>query len=177
MRIATFNVLVTGPRAVSFVVLLLLCVPGIAQAERHPTPREKAAIEKAARKAYADRYFRVRVSRIEVSTFERRWATAVVATFHRKEPHASVAQRMQETFYRKQRGWVAWFSVAMPDVEMPIEVERDLGFAGPAPLFGISEKTAVKIGLGVIVLILVVAFSVWIKDPDDEIVVIRIRRR
>jgi len=51
---------------------LLLCAPGTAHAERHPTPREKTAIEKAARKAFADQFFRVRVSRIEVSTVERR---------------------------------------------------------------------------------------------------------
>jgi hypothetical protein len=48
----------TKTRTVSLVVLfLLLCVPGIAHAERHPTPREKAAIEMAAHEAYADQLF------------------------------------------------------------------------------------------------------------------------
>jgi hypothetical protein len=172
---------VTRTRTFCLVVLFLLCVPGIAHAERHPTPRERAAIEKAARRAYADEYFKVRISRIEVSTVERRWATAVVATYHRKEPDAALAQRMQETFYRTEQGWVAWFSVAMPDVEMPIEVERDLGFAGPAPLFGISGEAAVFIVFGVIVLI----FLLWLwslprgpTGPEYEVVVIRrIRRR
>jgi hypothetical protein len=170
---------VTKTRTVSLtVLLLLLCVPGIAHAERHPTSREKAAIEKAARKAYGDQYFRVRVSRIEVSTVERRWATAVVATFRRKEPRAPANQRMQETFYRTGRGWVAWFSVAMPDVEMPIDVERDLGFAGPAPLFGISGETAVFIVVGVIVLIFLLVFWSRTKDdPGDEYLIVRRIRR
>lgn len=164
---------------ISLALLFLLCVPGIAHAERHPTPREKAAIEKAVRKSYADHYFRVRVSHIEVSTVERRWATAVVTTFHRKEPHAPLVQRMQETFYRTGQGWVAWFSVAWPDVEMPIEVERDLGFAGPAPLFGISGEAAAFIVFGLIVIIFLLwVFRPWDKDePESEILVIqRIRR-
>lgn len=42
----------------------------------------------------------------------------------------------------------------MPDVEMPIDVRRDLGLAGPAPLFGISGETAVWVILGAIALIL-----------------------
>lgn len=166
-------------RTASLLVLfLLLCVPGSAHAERNPTPREKAGIERAARKAYADHYFKVRVSRLEVSTVERQWATAVVATFHRDERHAPVAQRMQETFYRTGKGWVAWFSVAWPDKEMPIEVERDLGFAGPAPLFGISGEAAFWIVIGVIVLIFI-GFIAWNSDPrgpEDEYVILRFRR-
>ncbi len=168
---------VAKTRTVSLAVLfMLLCVPGIAHAERHPTPREKGAIEEAAHKAYADEYFRVHVSSIEVSAVERRWATAVVATFRRKEPNARSAQRIQETFYRTEQGWVAGFSVAMPDVEMPIEVERDLGFAGPAPLFGISGKTAALIVFGVIVLGVIVFLLVMLhrrpRDPGEEIRVV-----
>ncbi|HWJ42773.1 MAG TPA: hypothetical protein VNR67_05000 [Solirubrobacterales bacterium] len=162
---------------VGLVALFLLSVPGAAQAERHPTQRERAAIEKAARKAHEDRYFRVNVYRFEVSTVERRWATAVVALFRRKEPHAPATQEIQELFYRTGGGWLAWLDVAWPDVEMPVEVERDLGFAGPAPLFGVSLGTAVKIGLGVIALILLVVVSNWLRDPEDEIVIIRFPRR
>jgi hypothetical protein len=145
---------VSRTRIVGLAILTLLCAPDVARAERGPTPRERTAIEGAARHAYADHYFKVRVSRIEVSTVDRRWATAVVATLHRREPHPS-PQRRQESFYRTERGWVAWFNTAMPDVDMPIDVERDLGFAGPAPLFGISGKTAVWIVIGVIALIMV----------------------
>jgi hypothetical protein len=144
----------TRTRSVVLAGFLLLCVPGTAHAERHPTPKEKTAIEKAARKASADQFFRVSVSRVEVSTVERRWATAAVALFRRKEPHAPASQRIQETFYRTRQGWVAGLDVAMPDVEMPIDVQRDLGFAGPAPLFGISGEAAVWVILGVIALIL-----------------------
>jgi hypothetical protein len=142
-------------RLVGIAILVLLCAPGVARAERHPTPRERTGIERAARQAYADQYFKVRVSRIEVSTVERRWATAVVATFHRNVPQRP-PQRRQEWFYRTRRGWVAWFSTAMPNVDMPIEVERDLGFAGPAPLLGIPERTLAFIVLGVLALVVLV---------------------
>lgn len=158
----------TKARAVTLAAFILLSLPGTAHAERHPTPREKTAIVRAARRAYEDHYFRVSISRIEVSTVERRWATASVALFHRKEPHTPAAQRIQETFYRTQRGWVAWFSVAMPDVEMPIGVERDFGFAGPAPLFGIKEKTVILVVFGLILLAVVVAIIWWLSSGDDD---------
>lgn len=83
---------------------------------------------------------------------------------------------MQETFYRTGQGWVAWFSVAWPDVEMPIDVERDLGFAGPAPLFGISGKTAALIVFGVIALIILWAIGSLMKD-DSEYEIWEVRRR
>lgn len=63
---------------------------------------------------------------------------------------------------------MAWFSVAMPDVEMPIDVERDLGFAGPAPLFGISEKTAIQVGFGVILLVVIVVIIRWMTSGDSD---------
>jgi hypothetical protein len=126
---------------------------GTAHAGRHPTPYEKAAIDRAARQAYADRYLRVSVSEIEVSAVDRRWAMAHLALFRKLEPHAPAAQQMEEEFYRTRRGWVAWFSTAMPDVEMPAAVERDLGFPGPATFLGVSTKTLAWIFLGVVALV------------------------
>lgn len=140
--------------AFGFAVLSLLCAPESAHAERHATPKERVGINRAARQAYADQFFGVKVSGIEVSTVNRRWATAVVALFRRKEPHAAPAQQIQEMLYRTQRRWVAWFSTTMPNVEAPVAVERDLGLVGPGPLLGISSEAAVWIVLGVIVLAL-----------------------
>ena len=145
--------------AVAFLVIALLSWPGVSRAERHSTPHEKAAINRAARHAYADRYFRVTVSDIEVSTVNRRWATAVVALFRRKEPRAPATQEIQEWFFRAQRGWVAWFSTAMPDVEMPTAVAEDLGIAEPESLLETIVKWAMWGVLGGIVLLVLGFFS------------------
>jgi hypothetical protein len=153
------------PLAASVLVLLLtissgaLLRPNLAHAERGPTAGERAGIERAAHRAYGDpRYFSLKVSRIEVSTVNRRWATGVVALTRLGE--SKPTQVIQEEFYRPRgHRWTAWFETSMPDKEMPIEVERDLGFAGPAPLFGIHLVTVVWIVFGLIALTLVVLGS------------------
>jgi hypothetical protein len=145
--------------AVAFLVIALFCWPGVSRAERHSTPHEKAAINRAARHAHADRYFRVTVSDIEVSTVNRRWATAVVALFRRKEPRAPATQEIQEWFFRAQRGWVAWFSTAMPDVEMPTPVAEDLGIAEPKSLLETIVKWVIWGVLGGVVLLVLLFFG------------------
>jgi hypothetical protein len=153
------------PLAVLVLVLLVvlcdgaLLGPSLARAERAPTRHERAAIERAAHRAYGDpRYLWLKLSRIEVSTVNRRWATGVIALTRHGE--SKPTQVIQEEFFRPRgRRWTAGFETSMPDKPMPKTVERDLGFAGPAPLFGISLETVIWIALGVIVLTVVVIGS------------------
>jgi hypothetical protein len=126
------------PRGLALTILaaiLLLSAPAAAHTATGPTRGERSAIERAARRAYGGPPFRVTVSKVAVSSAGP-WATGVVALHRSGEPHPS--QMIQETFYHRHGSpWVAGFSTAMPDREMPSAIRQELGLASSTSLLSI----------------------------------------
>lgn len=123
-----------------------------AQAERDPSPSEKRAIERAARRAQSYRQYpiEVKASDIEISTAGR-WATAAVVV--RSPENSMVLQEIQETYYRAPRGWIGSENAHFPNRVMPAKVERDLGFSPSEPSRWVKIAVWVVMGIGALVVL------------------------
>jgi hypothetical protein len=132
------------------VLALALILPCAAQASRRPTPRERAAITRAAVATAGSPTQRVRVSDIEVSTAGR-WATATVSLYLRSAPEEP-EQASEDTFYRARGKWRDTANGNTPDRTPPKAVVEDLDL--PTQGEGTSHTLVILIAAAGILLLL-----------------------
>lgn len=126
-----------GPLLLGLVALLILLIPASASADRHPTPRERKGIERAAHRGYGEPGVKIKVSDIRVSTTKRSWATAVVTV-----DYGAGTQDYQSQFHRQGGG--SWDGGGQ---KMPAAVEDDLGLSEPGESKVVRVGTYVVLGL------------------------------
>jgi hypothetical protein len=103
---------------------LTLVLPGAARARRDPTPRERAAIARAAVREYAMGQLVVRTHDVRISTVGP-WAAADVEIHRRGQ--SFVEQAVAATFYHAHGRWIVSDGIAAHDRAPSRAVERDLG--------------------------------------------------
>jgi hypothetical protein len=125
-----------------------LGLPAPARADRAPNRRERAGIERTARRHFGEPGSKVKVSEIKVSIVNRSWAIAAVVI-----EYPTSGDSFQVEFHRRHNG--SWTVV----YNLPPAVEADLGLDRPAHAGGSGTGTGTYVILGVIALLVIVGIS------------------